>query len=51
MTFPDTESPPPVFEPQAETETEFEELDNENRRAADFVANIAGVIKDMRSKN
>jgi hypothetical protein len=51
MTFPETESPPPVIEDQAETDAEFERLDKENLRAADFVANIAGAIKEIRSKN
>jgi hypothetical protein len=51
MTFPDTERPPKVFEEQAEIDAEFEELDRENLRAADFVANLAGVIRDIRRKH
>jgi hypothetical protein len=51
MTFPDTEDLPRVIEDQAEIEAEFEELDKENLRAADFVANLAGVIRDIRRKH
>jgi hypothetical protein len=51
MTFPDTESASPAFEHPPKTDAEFEELDKETLRAADFVANIAGIIKDIRSKN
>jgi hypothetical protein len=51
MTFPEKESLPPVSVEQAELDAEFEELDKEAHRAADFVANLAGVIRDIRTKN
>lgn len=51
MTLPEKEGLPPVSVDQAEIEAEFEELDKETRRAADFVANLAGVIRDIRNKN
>jgi hypothetical protein len=51
MPFPDRERLPEVFEDQAEIEAEFEELDQENLRAADFVANLARIIRDIRRRN
>jgi hypothetical protein len=51
MKFSEQEPLPLVFQTQEEIDAEFEELDKEKRRAADFVANIAGVIEDIRSKN
>jgi hypothetical protein len=51
MTIPETESLPPGFENQAQIDAQFDELDKEKLRVADFVANIAGLIKDIRSKN
>jgi hypothetical protein len=51
MTSPEEESTPEDFEDQAEIDAEFEELDRENLRAADFVTNLAGVIRDIRRKH
>jgi hypothetical protein len=51
MTFPEKEGLPPVSADQAEIDAKFEQLDRETRRAADFVANLAGVIRDIRNKN
>jgi hypothetical protein len=47
----ETESLPAAFEDQTGIEAQFDEFDKEKLRAADFVANIARVIKDIRSRN
>jgi hypothetical protein len=51
MTILETESMPAGFEDQTGIDAQFDELDKEKLRAADFVANIARVIKDIRSRN